>query len=68
MERIAPGRGYVQVDAYRNPAEEQVFLEWVLTAETHGTPQFWIDLLNEAGYAGDYFWTILETDPEWIQT
>jgi len=65
MERIAPGRGYVQVDAYRNSAEEQVFLDWVLTARTYGTPQFWLELLQEAGYVGDYYWTILETDPEW---
>lgn len=66
MQRVAPGSGYVQVDAYRNPAEEQIFLDWVLTAKTHGTPQFWVELLNEAGYTGDYFWTILEVDPEWI--
>lgn len=65
MERIAPGKGYVQVDAYRNPAEEQVFLDWVLTARTYGTPQFWVDLLREAGYTGDYYWTILDVDPEW---
>jgi len=65
MERLAPGKGYVQVDAYRNPAEEQMFLDWVLTARTYGTPQFWADLLREAGYTGDYYWTILETDPEW---
>ncbi len=65
MERIAPGRGYVQMDAYRNPAEEQMFLDWALTARTYGPPQFWIDLLHEAGYTGDYYWTILETDPEW---
>ena len=64
MERLAPGKGYVQVDAYRNPAEEQMFLDWVLTARTYGTPQFWVDLLREAGYTGDYYWTILETDPE----
>ncbi len=64
MERLAPGKGYVQVDAYRNPAEKQIFLDWVLTARTYGTPQFWVDLLREAGYTGDYYWTILETDPE----
>lgn len=66
MQRVAPGGGYMQVDAYRNSAEEQIFLDWVLTAKTHGTPQFWVELLNEAGYTGDYFWTILEVDPEWI--
>lgn len=63
MERVAPGRGYVQIDAYRTPAEEQLFLDWVLTARTHGTPEFWRKLLRESGYKGDYYWTILEVEP-----
>ena len=46
-------------------AEEKVFLDWVLTAKTYGTPEFWVELLKQAGYNGDYFWTILEVDPEW---
>lgn len=62
MERVAPGRGYVQIDAYRNHEEEQIFLDWVLTALTYGTPEFWIELLREAGYTGDYYWTILEAN------
>lgn len=65
MQRVAPTGGYVQVDAYRNSAEEKVFLDWVLTARTHGTPEQWMKLLQEAGYRGDYFWTILELDPNW---
>ena len=64
MSRIASGRGYIQVDAYRNKEEEQIFLDWVLTARTYGTPDFWVDLLREAGYVGDYFWTILEAHPK----
>lgn len=64
MGRVAPGRGYVQVDAYRNKEEEEIFLDWVLTARTYGTPEFWVDLLLEAGYVGDYYWTILEVDPK----
>jgi hypothetical protein len=31
----------------------------VLTAVTYGTPEFWVNLLREAGYTGDYYWTIL---------
>jgi SAM-dependent methyltransferase len=65
MQRLAPGRGYVQVDAYRNPAERQIFEDWMLTAKTYGTPDDWREILREAGYTGDYFWTILELDPEW---
>ena len=65
MERVAPGRGFVQVDAYRNDAERKVFEDWMLTARTYGTPAFWVELLKEADYTGDYYWTVLEVDPEW---
>ena len=68
MQRVAPGSGFVQVDAYRDPKEEKVFLDWALTAVTHGTPDFWTELMKEAGYTGDYYWTILEIDPEWTVT
>jgi len=65
IERLAPGRGYVQVDAYRNDAERKVFEDWMLTARTYGRPEDWMEILREAGYTGDYYWTILEMDPEW---
>jgi len=68
FERIAPGRGYVQVDAYRSPEERAVFEDWMLTAKTYGMPEDWRAILAEAGYTGDYFWTILEIDPEWTIT
>ena len=62
IERVAPGRGYIQVDAYRNDDERDVFLDWVLTAETFGKPDMWRELFCSAGYTGDYYWTILEID------
>jgi ubiquinone/menaquinone biosynthesis C-methylase UbiE len=65
IERVAPGRGYIQVDAYRNEDERDAFLDWVLTAETFGKPDMWYRLFEHAGYTGDYYWTILEVDPEW---
>ena len=64
IERLAPGRSYVQVDAYQNEAEREIFLEWVLTAITFLQPEAWRALFAEAGYTGDYYWTILEADPE----
>lgn len=67
IERLAPGRAYVQVDAYRTPEERQLFEDWMLTAKTYGRPVDWQALLNEAGYTGNYFWTILEIDREWIE-
>jgi len=65
IERVAPGRGYIQVDAYRNEEEYNSLLDWVLTPpqETLGTPQTWRDRFRKAGFTGDYYWTIMEFDP-----
>ena len=60
MQRLAPGRGFVQVDSYRSPEEKALFEEWVLTAHFHDYPAGWIKLFQEAGYTGDYYWTIVE--------
>jgi ubiquinone/menaquinone biosynthesis C-methylase UbiE len=60
IERLAPGRGFVQVDSYRTPEQREVFLEWVLTARHHDYPGGWVTLFAEAKYTGDYYWTIIE--------
>jgi SAM-dependent methyltransferase len=59
MKRVTSDGGYIQVDAYGEEAEKQLFLDWVLTAKTHGTPEFWRNLFKEAGYDWDYYWTVL---------
>ena len=59
IERVSKGKGYVVVDAYNTPEEKQLFESWVLTAETYGTPEFWLDIFNEAGYTGYYGWNLL---------
>jgi hypothetical protein len=68
MQRVSPASGYVQVDAYRNAAERKIFEDWMLTAKTYGMPSDWLEILELAGYKGDYYWTILELDPEWSVT
>lgn len=60
VERLAPGRGFIQVDSYRTPEQRELFLNWVLTARFHDYPDGWIKLFQEAGYTGDWYWTILE--------
>lgn len=60
MQRVAPGGGYIQVDSYHTPQERELFLKWVLTAKTHYDPSGWKQLFFEAGYTGDYYWTITE--------
>jgi cyclopropane fatty-acyl-phospholipid synthase-like methyltransferase len=60
IERLAPGKGYIQVDSYRSDEQREIFLSWVLTAKFHDFPEGWIQLFREAGYTGDWNWTIVE--------
>ncbi|MDR6774199.1 class I SAM-dependent methyltransferase [Azospirillum sp. BE72] len=60
MQRVAPGAGFVQVDAYRNQDELDLLMDWMLTARTYCTPDVWREIFMEAGYSGDYYWTIFE--------
>ena len=60
IERLAPGRAFVQVDAYHTEAQRELFLRWVLTAKFHDYPKGWLKLFEEAGYTGDWDWTVVE--------
>lgn len=59
IERIAKGKAFVQVDSYHTPEQKEIFESWVLTAEFYDYPDGWIQVFNEAGYTGDYYWTII---------
>jgi ubiquinone/menaquinone biosynthesis C-methylase UbiE len=60
IQRVSKGRSFVQVDSYRTPEQKELFESWVLTARFHDYPKGWIELFAEAGYLGDYYWTIVE--------
>jgi len=60
LQRVSGGRAFVQVDSYRTPEQKAVFEDWVLTARFHDYPDGWVRVFDEAGYTGDYFWTIIE--------
>ncbi|HEY4136777.1 MAG TPA: class I SAM-dependent methyltransferase [Alphaproteobacteria bacterium] len=60
IQRLSKGRAFVRVDSYRMPEQKAVFENWVLTAQFHDYPAGWIKLFAEAGYTGDYAWTIIE--------
>ena len=42
------------------PEQKELFESWVLTAEFHDYPDGWFNVFEEAGYTGDYDWTIVE--------
>jgi SAM-dependent methyltransferase len=60
IERVSGGCAFVQVDSYHTPEQKEIFESWVLTAEFYDYPEGWKHLFREAGYTGDYYWTIIE--------
>lgn len=60
IQRLSGGRAFVQVDSYHSPEQKEIFESWVLTAEFHDYPPGWVKLFADAGYTGDYYWTIIE--------
>lgn len=60
LQRVSKGKSFIQVDSYHTPEQKKLFEDWVLTAEFHDYPEQWLSVFHEAGYTGDYFWTILE--------
>jgi len=62
IQRISNGRSFIQVDAYRNKKDYEIFVDWMLTAKTFLKPREWLNLFKEVGYTGFYNWTILKGD------
>lgn len=60
MERVGRGGKYVQVDSWLNEEQRRNLDLWVLTALTYVDPDEWRELFREAGYTGDYYWTLTE--------
>lgn len=60
IERLSPGRAFVQVDSYHTSQQKEIFESWVLTAEFHDYPSGWLESFEEAGYAGDWYWTVVD--------
>ena len=59
LQRVSNGRAFFRVDSYRSEEEREAFLRCVLTAKFHDNPDGWRRLFDEAGYMGDYYWTII---------
>lgn len=60
IQRVSNGHAFVQVDSYLTPDQKEIFESWVLTAEFHDYPDGWLKVFADAGYTGDYDWTIIE--------
>ena len=60
IERLAPGKGFIQVDSFKSERQKVVFENWVLTAKFYDYPDGWLRLFNKAKYTGDWSWTVME--------
>lgn len=60
MERVSRKHKYLQVDSFLTGEQRENFERWQLTALTYFDPEGWRGLFAEAGYTGDYCWTITE--------
>jgi len=60
LERVGRRHKYLQVDSYLTAEQRENFERWQLTAVTYFDPEGWRRLFAEAGYTGDYYWTITE--------
>lgn len=60
IERVSRRGKYVQVDSWRTDEQRRNFERWMLTALTYFDPDGWRELFTDAGYTGDYYWTITE--------
>ena len=60
MRVAKSNKNFIQVDSYRNKDEKKLFMDWVLTAETHFYTSKWTEFFSECGYNGYWNWTILK--------
>ena len=58
--RVSRGKRYfIQVDSYHTDEQRTLFEDWVLTARFYDYPEGWLKVFGEAGYTGDWAWTVL---------
>lgn len=58
IERVARGKSFVTVDAFRTDEEKEAMYAWNLTAKTIMHTDEWAAFFREVGYTGDYYWFI----------
>ncbi len=60
IQRVSRRHKYIQIDSWLNDEQRENLERWVLTAETYFDPEGWRSLFRQAGYTGDYYWTLTE--------
>ncbi|NQV28967.1 MAG: class I SAM-dependent methyltransferase [Rhodopirellula sp.] len=58
IERVARGKSFITVDAYRDDEEKELMSAWNLTAKTVMHVDEWQAFFKEIGFTGDFYWFI----------
>ncbi|MCK5608079.1 methyltransferase domain-containing protein [Candidatus Pacearchaeota archaeon] len=61
IQRVGKGKSFITLGSYKNEQEERLFRNWSVLGSTILHEEDWIEVLNEAGYTGDYHFTNAET-------
>ena len=58
IQRVSSKYAFITVDAYKKEEEKKRMEMWNLTAKTVMHVDEWVELFEEVGYEGDYYWFI----------
>ena len=60
ISRVSKRDSFVMNDAWRDEKGKESMLKWNLTALTYMSCDEWLNLFDEVGYEGDYYWFFAE--------
>ncbi len=61
IQRVGKGKSFITLGSYRNEEEFKLFRYWSVLGSTILHVDEWVEVLNEAGYTGDYTFYTAET-------
>tara|TARA_Y100000588_G_scaffold388554_1_gene489007 strand:- start:205 stop:879 length:675 start_codon:yes stop_codon:yes gene_type:complete len=61
IQRVGKGKSYVTLGAYHTLKDKELFQEWTLLGTTVLHIDEWLEVFQEVGYTGDYFFTTAES-------
>lgn len=56
IQRVSKKHSFIKINGYKNEQEKKSLNDWNLVAKTIMHVDEWVELFNEVGYRGDYFW------------
>ncbi len=69
IQRVGRGKSYVTLGAYRKPEDRDLFLQWTLLGTTVLHVDEWMQVFEESGFTGDYYFSTAEAlHLQWADT